>query len=245
MNLPRVIVTEKDGVEAVLVPGGYVRVGVDPGLVRQTLDQLKQPDEPVFSTEMPPREVVIRDCYIDRYPVTNRVFAQFMNATGHEAPSFWNHPRWNAPDKPVVGVSSLDAQAYARWAGKRLPTEEEWEAAARGTDGRIWPWGDEFLPGRCNSAESGAGHTTEVTRFPGGVSPVGAFDMAGNVWELTTGNWEGFGSAIRGGSFRNSAAYCRCTCRWGIDPAVRESNWLGFRCVMDLAKARIYGRPLQ
>ena len=66
--------------------------------------------------------------------------------------------------------------------------------------------------------------------------------MAGNVWQLTSGEWEGYGKAIRGGSYRNGAAYCRTTCRWGIDPDLKGSTWLGFRCAMDIAKARIYGK---
>lgn len=165
-----------------------------------------------------------------------------MKATGHAAPSFWTDPRWNKPTHPVVGVSFRDAVAYAEWARKRLPTEEEWERAARGTDERAWPWGDEFDPKRCNSSMWPTDTTTDVTRFPDGVSPVGAFDMAGNVWEFTTGNWENFGKAIRGGSYQSGPAYCRTTARWGIDPEIKGANSVGFRCVMELTKARIFAR---
>jgi iron(II)-dependent oxidoreductase len=242
MRLPPVIETLKDEGEAVLVPAGEFAYGIHQSRVEQILNQLNQPKEPLFATEVVPAVTSVRDCYIDRYPVTNRQFAAFMKATGHPAPLNWNEPRWNKPDQPVVAISYRDAATYARWAEKRLPTEQEWERAARGTDERTWPWGNEFDRRRCNCKELGVKCTTEVGKMTGGVSPVGAYDMAGNVWELTSGDWEGFGKAIRGGSYANPAAYCRTTCRWGIDPDLRGSTWLGFRCVMDLAKARIYAR---
>jgi len=242
MSLPAAIVTTRDQAEAVLVPAGDFPFGIDESRLAEVLARLKEQPDPIFKTEKPRTIVTLRDCYMDRYPVTNRRYAAFLAATHHRAPLFWNDPRWNKPECPVVGVSYRDAEAYALWAGKRLPTEEEWERAARGDDERLWPWGDDFDSRRCNSKEWNAGVTTEVGRFPGGVSPVGAHDLAGNVWELTSGNWEGFGKAIRGGSYKNSAAYCRTTCRWGMDPDLKGSTWLGFRCVMDLAKARIYGR---
>jgi formylglycine-generating enzyme required for sulfatase activity len=242
MALPNTIVTVRDHVEAVLVPAGDFACGIDEARLAEILAALKENADPIFKTEKPRSIVTVRDCYIDRYPVTNRCYADFMTATKHPAPLYWKDPRWNKLDHPVVGISYRDAEAYARWAGKRLPTEEEWERAARGTDERIWPWGNDFGERRCNSKEWSSGSTSEVGKFPAGASPAGADDMAGNVWELTSGNWEGFGKAIRGGSYQNSAAYCRTTCRHGIDPDIRGSTWLGFRCVMDLAKARIYGK---
>ncbi|MEO0080339.1 MAG: SUMF1/EgtB/PvdO family nonheme iron enzyme [candidate division WOR-3 bacterium] len=244
MPLPRVIFTAKDQTEAVLVPGGEFVFGIEQERVWEIVRSLGEKEDPIFKSELPRRVVRLRDCYIDKFPVTNRRYALFLKATGYRDPDFRLVNGWNDPDQPVVGISYRDAEAFARWAGKRLPTEEEWERAARGTDERIWPWGNQFLPQRCNSKEWNAGRTTRVDLFPTGASPVGAFDMAGNVWELTSGDWEGMGKAIRGGSYRNSAAYCRCTCRWGIDPELKGSTWLGFRCVMDLAKARIYGRPV-
>ena len=242
IKLPGAITTAKDGTEAVLIPGGDFYFGIHQEDVLAVLRDLGEPSAPLFGTEIPRREVTVRDCYIDRYPVSNRQYAKFMNETGHGAPLYWGDNNWNHPDQPVVGISYRDAQAYSAWASKRLPTEQEWERAARGIDERTWPWGNEFDEKRCNSREWSASKTTRVGSMPGGVSPVGAADMAGNVWELTSGNWEGFGKTIRGGSYQNSAAYCRCTCRWGIDPDVKGSTWLGFRCVMDLSKARIYGR---
>ncbi|MFO7676565.1 MAG: SUMF1/EgtB/PvdO family nonheme iron enzyme [bacterium] len=244
MSLPLLVKTPKDEGEAVLVPAGRFQFGIDPARVKALLAELHQEPEPLFETEFAPRTAIVRNCYIDRYPVTNRRYAKFLEATKHSPPRYWTDPRWNRPDAPVVGISYRDAEAYARWAEKRLPTEEEWERAARGTDGRTWPWGDTFAPGCCSSRESGFAGTTAVGRFPNGASPVGAHDMAGNVWELTSGNWAGMGKAIRGGSYSNPAAFCRTTCRWGIEPDLPGSTWLGFRCVMDLVKARVHARPV-
>ena len=244
MSLPATIITTNDNAEAVLLPAGDFVYGIDPARVAQIVRTLGEDDDPLFRTEKPREIVTIRDCYIDRHLVTNSRYADFMSATGRPAPLFWKDPRLNKPDQPVVGVSYRDAEAFAQWARKRLPTEEEWERAARGSDERLWPWGNEFDRRRCNSKEWNAGTTTEVGMFPEGISPVGAYDMAGNVWQMTSGNWEGMGKAIRGGSFQSGAAYCRTTCRWGVDAEMTGSVWLGFRCAMDLAKARIFGRPV-
>ena len=143
--------------------------------------------------------------WIDKTPVTNTEYARFVVAAGHEPPQHWKGktPSQKIADHPVVYVTWRDAVAYAKWAGKRLPTEEEWEKAARGTDGREYPWGD-WKEGRCNSREAGIGTTTSVGRYsPGGDSPYSCVDMAGNVWEWAASEWEE-GSArrvLRGGSF--------------------------------------------
>jgi len=131
--------------------------------------------------------------FIDRTPATNRQFAVFLRETSYrpaEPRDFLKHWRDGAPpspllDHPVVWVSAFDAAAFADWAGKALPTWEEWEKAARGTDGRAFPWGETLDPQRANVKEQGLGSTTPVERFPSGASPFGCLDMAGNVFQWT------------------------------------------------------------
>jgi formylglycine-generating enzyme required for sulfatase activity len=189
--------------------------------------------------------------FIGRYPVTNAQYRHFVEAGGYEkreywsdegwqykrkeewtAPRFWNDPEWNQPDQPVVGVSWYEAEAYARWAGMRLPTEMEWEKAARGIDGREYPWGDGFDPDRCNTDESGIGKTTPVGKYsPNGDSPYGLADMAGNVWEWCA-DWydkDKDTKVLRGGSWFDYRWDARCICRYWLSPWYRSYN-VGFRC---------------
>ena len=124
---------------------------------------------------------------ISRYPVTNAQYQRFVRETGHHPPQSWEGDSYpeKKGDHPAVWVNFEDAEAYAEWTGCRLPTFEEWTRAARGDDGRRFPWGNEIDKPRCNTAELGARGTTPVCAFPDGVSPVGCYDMMGNVWEWT------------------------------------------------------------
>ena len=123
--------------------------------------------------------------YIDVYPVTNAEYARFLTATSHAPPQQWENglPPEGVDDHPVVFVTWHDATAYAEWAGKSLPTSQQWEKAARGTRGTVYPWGDQPTPAKCNVRENGVGSTTPVDCYQSGVSPYGVFDMCGNVWE--------------------------------------------------------------
>lgn len=132
------------------------------------------------------KEVIDYDFYIDKYPVTNRDFFIFVENTKRFSSfqyDFFKLMADRKPDHPVVLVDWYDANAYAVWAGKRLPTDKEWEKAARGVDGRIYPWGNEFSEDRCNSLESRHDDTTPVNKYDKGVSPYGVYDMVGNVFE--------------------------------------------------------------
>jgi formylglycine-generating enzyme required for sulfatase activity len=139
---------------------------------------------------------------------------------------------------PIVNITWEDARAYAEWKGKRLPTAAEWQKAARGTDGRRYPWGNDFDPRRCNTSESGIGDLTVAGRYPKGLSPYGCADMVGNVvqWcqdEGLTAEGDKDGRAVCGISWEEPGAESGC---WRVEfrKRVRRSRKCGFRCAMSL-----------
>ena len=167
-------------------------------------------------------------------PVTNAQYAHFVDKTQRKPPEHWKgkRPPENL-DHPVVYVSWEDAVAYAEWAGVRLPTEQEWEKAARGYDGREYPWG-EWTAGRCNNDDASIGTTSPVGQFsPDGDSPYGLQDAAGNVWEWTASTWASGDNdrVLRGGAFASSRFFVRCALRVGFRPDYRLRDG-GFRFVV-------------
>ncbi|GAB2882165.1 hypothetical protein GCM10027074_58140 [Streptomyces deserti] len=142
-------------------------------------------EEGIYLSGADGKPVWVEEFLIDVYPVTNRDYAAFVAATGHPAPSHWTDGRFPTAlvDHPVVWVTWNDARDYAIWAGKDLPSVAQWEKAARGPKGRIYPWGDAPTAAKCNVLESEIGSTTPVDRYQSGVSPYGVFDMCGNTWE--------------------------------------------------------------
>jgi hypothetical protein len=201
-----------------------------------SFEMVKVQKKPFLYGEKRVRKVIDHDYWIDKYPVTNEKYRAFVLADGYgnqaywssdgwkwkteeniSSPEYWNDTEWDKADHPVVGVSYYEAEAYAKWAGKRLPTEREWEKAARGEDGREYLWGDEFDQEKCNSAETHLKHTTPVTQYPNGVSPYGCYDMAGNVWEWCA-DWydKKKGSRVlRGGSWNSEPGSLRVSGRYG------------------------------
>ena len=198
------------------------------------------------------KTVTVKTFYMDKFPVANGQFKAFLDQSGYrpaDAHNFlkhWVNGTYPASQKnfPVVYVSLEDAKAFARWAGKRLPTEIEWQYAAQGPDGRKWPWGKAFDSTKCNA---GLNRMTPVNAFPDGKSPFGVLDLVGNVWQLTNDVYDD-GSytfiIIRGGSYFNP------TSSWWyvkggpqpldqtqmllrISPGFERNATVGFRCVKD------------
>ncbi len=213
-DLPREIIWLKDGAEMVLVPGGEFLFGKDKD--KKSLDAF----------------------YMDKFPVTNERYRTFVRETGRRVPFLdveeaneanWrgkNYPKGKG-NHPVVLVAWDDAMAYCHWAEKILPSEEQWEKAARGTDGRTYPWGDEFDEKKCNTLFSKIKATTPVDKYPQGVSPCGCYDMAGNVWEWTRSR-KGTQPLVHGGSFFDGDAEASSSLRVVSPPSVRCRN-MGFR----------------
>ncbi|MCB0159649.1 MAG: SUMF1/EgtB/PvdO family nonheme iron enzyme [Caldilineaceae bacterium] len=176
--------------------------------------------------------VYLDEFWIAETPVTNRQYKAFVDATGHRAPDHWQNgavPE-GKEEHPVVRVSWYDAQDFCQWAGCQLPDERQWEKAARGTDGREYPWGDEEpTPQHCNFGEN-VGNTTPVRRYPAYAN--GLYDMAGNVWEWCQDLYDDAHDwrVVRGGSFGNSRRLVRGACRVNWSPNYRLRN-LGFRVV--------------
>jgi formylglycine-generating enzyme required for sulfatase activity len=166
---------------------------------------------------------------IGRWPVTNAELLPFLRATGRAtAPA---HEAGALADHPATGVTRGDAEAYCEWVGARLPTGGEWEAAARGTDRRAYPWGETFDPERCACAESGWGWTVPVGAHPAGAGPFGSEQQVGNVWEWVSDEGDDGWGVVRGGSYLDTAWGLRASRVQPADPE-RATHTTGFRIVI-------------
>ncbi len=232
--IEQVIGNDKDGSLMAYVPGGIFIMGNENG----------------DSDERPAHRVKLKPFYMDQFEITNIQYRKFISETKHQEPLFWNDKHFNSDLQPVVGVSWDDARAYAEWAGKRLPTEAEWEMAARSTDGREYPWGNFWYDKRCNSVEAGYNKVIQVGSFSKGASPYGIYDMAGNVWEWCLDTYSvgyyknsaednpagpkaGDDKVLRGGSWGYDKVNSRSSNRFWDDKGTRNRHF-GFRCVKDV-----------
>ena len=233
--------------DMVLISAGEFLMGSVPAL-----------DQASRSDEYPQHPLFLPDYYMAKTPVTQVQYAAFVQATGYRQPTRREdgQPPLDKQDHPVVYVSWDDAVAYCHWLSKttglvyRLPTEAEWEKAARGPDGRTYPWGNHWDGRRCNSPESGLNETTPVEAYPDGAGPYGLLDMVGNVWEWVAtkegktypfdvgeDEWgepylqEDVRRALRGGSFYDYRSYARCAGRW-FDPHGTRGKEIGFRVAL-------------
>jgi len=199
--------------------------------------------------ERPAHVVVVEAFEIDQFEVTNEGFERFVWEAGYVTDAEkagdsmpWRFYAEGKPDHPVVKVSWNDARAYCEWLGKRLPTEAEWEKAARGTDGRIYPWGNQWDASKANAKEAGYRGTTIVGSFPDGASPYGVMDMAGNVAEWTSDWFKAYPGSdyhspyfgekyrvIRGGGWFSDKELVRTTER-SCSSAELANDDVGFRC---------------
>jgi formylglycine-generating enzyme required for sulfatase activity len=230
----------------VRVEGGEFWMGA-----QKTDKKGKNYDPGAYDDESPVRRVFVSPFYMGRYPVTVFEYARFLAEKPANAatPGHWQQ-QLRYPNRPVVEVGWHDAAAYCAWAGGRLPTEAEWECAARaGREGVRYPWGNQEPDAyRANFWEGGPKQPTPVGLYPAGATPDGIQDLAGNVWEWTADWWgayaesdernprgpgEGDRMVIRGGSWDNFSRCLRVSYRYYVEPDVRDDNF-GFRCVREL-----------
>ncbi len=246
----------KDGAPMVLVPSGPFPMGVPPG------------DRDGGRDEYPRHEVSLDGFYIDKFEVTNGKYWEFVKVTGHRIPqhpqnpsrTLWENGRISESlgERPVINVDWFDAEAYCRWTSKRLPTEAEWEKAARGTDDRRFPWGNmEPTHKHLNYNQQWQGEKTlmPVGSYEAGKSPYGAYDMAGNVWEWVAdwydplyyekspdknppGPETGTHKVLRSSGWSVETPLVRIFTRVKSDPLNRNDS-TGFRCAVGAPEARV------
>lgn len=245
----------------VQMPAGEFLMGTSDDNIK--LLQLKESDwayewsdNELFAAEQPQHCVSLPSFEIAKFPVTNLEYQCFISDMDYRFPRDWTGFTFHddTENHPVAGVSKIDAEAYIAWLNQktgsnfRLPTEAEWEHAARGNDGRIYPWGNTFDPWRCNTAESVKKGTTPVGEYsPGGDSPYGAVDMVGNVWEWTQSLFVPYPFVlngddvkarrryvVRGGAWYYTRKMARCTAREGILANYLSSS-IGFRLARSIS----------
>jgi serine/threonine-protein kinase len=248
-----------DSMEMVFVPGGTLQMGSTEDQVQIALSLCQEyPDaygkcaSEGFQDETPQHSHTVDDFWIDRTEVTNAQYKVCVEEGICNPSRLDTNQAYNDGSYPVAGIPWEDAVVYCQWAGGRLPTEIEWEYAARGSEGSIFPWGDNFECGRgsfgedCTPCDDGFKAPSPVGTFPEGVSWCGAMDMAGNVWEWTLTDFveypvgddpftgedsSGGKKVLRGGSWGYCPAFVRSAFRYPVPPTA-DYLGVGFRCVL-------------
>jgi formylglycine-generating enzyme required for sulfatase activity len=248
-----------DGKAMVRVPAGEFTMGISDAQIQLLVDK-HGASVNGFEFEKPEHKVTLGEFWIDRDPVTNAEYKKFLDANpARPVPDIelaqlkgwsWDPAGRSFPpgreNFPAVLVTWQDASEYCKWAGMRLPTEAEWEKAARGTDGRMYPWGTEWSGSKTAYGERGTTDSAPIGSFPAGASPYGANDMVGNVWQWTGTLYKEYpyraddgreeqatagDRATRGGMFAFGAAVSRANVRNRLDPTNKAIS-VGFRCAM-------------
>ena len=256
-GLPSVKTSAVDGKEMVLIPAGEFIMGTDK-IDEENTHRKIGAVKPLYLDQHPMRIIDLDAFYIDKYEVTNEEYERFLNLSGYdEVPGHWENGTYaDGTEKyPITHVTWREAFTYALWANKKLPTEAQWEKAARGTDGRIFPWGNNYQKGKSNIDIDGVRALAKVGSYSGDSSPYEVYDMAGNVMEWTM-DWylpypgntyknPRFGrllKVLRGNAFQKAGHYFLDAYRYSFfrteaDPNDYFEN-VGFRCVTEVVSLK-------
>jgi len=255
--LPSVKTSAIDGKEMALIPAGEFIMGTDK-IDEENTHRKIGAVKPLYLDQHPMRRIDLDAFYIDKYEVTNEEYERFLNLSGYdEVPGHWENGTYaDGTEKyPITHVTWREAFTYALWANKKLPTEAQWEKAARGTDGRIFPWGNNYQKGKSNIDIDGVRALAKVGSYSGDSSPYEVYDMAGNVMEWTM-DWylpypgntyknPRFGrllKVLRGNAFQKAGHYFLDAYRYSFfrteaDPNDYFEN-VGFRCVTEVVSRK-------
>jgi formylglycine-generating enzyme required for sulfatase activity len=239
-----------DPSEMVLIPKGPFYIGSSEKDIDWIVETFYAESRDWYLDETPSQAFYLNQFFIDKYEVTVEKYKNFIQKTRRTKPKFLENPKHNGPNHPIVGVTWQDAADYCAWVSKRLPTEAEWEKAARGDDGRRYPWGNNAAIKKANvrGTEDSFRYSSPVGNFPEGQSPYGVMDMAGNAFEWTQDWYKPFPGnegrddlynqklkVVKGGSWKANMDLARSALRGKRFPH-QSADHVGFRCAKNADK---------